>query len=449
MSSLYGAYSDVGTDYKNAKQDFRTKIDALEPFSAINQIICFTQHLRPELMVNKGVYSALINDKTCSTQMSTDQKSKDDYILAEVKRASDTSSQIMNIWFSNNIEMPDQSTITFDIKARMEVEEEPSDANPLGKFNITWQTIESEKVITEGEIKTIKNDDGKVGYTYISKNNQDNEANIDSSYIVKSLDSKKGTVFTKYNGYKNTPKTYALVWDEDTAGNFVLSKKHDGLVDSITDFSGDAKICEDRSNSDRTVWSYGVYKKDDGSSFTVNTGFPFEATKDGKTIDGYLGHWGIWIQGNESLENINNIQKINYANNTKTHITISKVGDNYIAKKDDGSEIQLEQPVTLTGDAGTYQYGGGGSLWNANPNPTNGLVPDLTDGETFSYNNTDYVVKALQGEDKLRPASVDSCSGLTLEDSASLPTSITTGFNEDSVPTRPEKVSFVDGIPQN
>ena len=112
MSSLYGAYSDVGTDYKNAKQDFRTKIDALEPFSTINQIICFTQHLRPELMVNKGVYSALINDKTCSTQMSTDQKSKDDYILAEVKRASDTSSQIMNIWFSNNIEMPDKSTIT-------------------------------------------------------------------------------------------------------------------------------------------------------------------------------------------------------------------------------------------------------------------------------------------------------------------------------------------------
>jgi hypothetical protein len=445
MSSLYGAYSDNGTDYKKAKQDFRTTIDALEPFSTINQIICFTQHLRPELMVNKGVYSALLNDRTCSTRMSKDEKSKNDYILAEVKRANDTSSQIMNIWFSNKIEESNNSTINIDVKARMEVVEEPSDANPLGKFNITWQTSENAKVIIEGEIKTIKNDDGQVGYTYISTNHIENIAKTDSSYIVKNLDATKGTVFTKYNGYNNSPKTYALVWDEDTAGDFVLSKKHDGLVNSITDFSGDDKICEDRSNSDRTVWSYGVYKKDDGSSFTVNTGFPFEATKDGKTIQGYLGHWGIWIQGDENLDNIDNIKKINYADNTKTNIVISKVGNNYIATKDDGSEIKLDKPVTLTGNAGTtYKYGGGGSLYD-----NTGRVPTLTDGTTFSYNDTEYVVKALQGEDKLKPASVDSCSRLTIEDTAALPTSITGDINEEPVPPRPDNVSFVDGLPQN
>ena len=264
MSSLYGAYSDNGTDYKKAKQDFRTKIDALEPFSTINQIICFTQHLRPELMVNKGVYSALINDKTCSTQMSTDQKSKDDYILAKVERADDTSSQIMNIWITEDNQD--------DVKVRMEVINEPSDTNPIGQFNITWQLFDqSEASLGKGELKTVSLDSGNIGLTmFIDYDDSKSSISID-----KKPDGSQGLALTK----DKTNDTYAMAWK----GSFVNLKKNT------------EKTCKDKTQFNREVWSYGVYKKADGSSLNINTGFPFEATKDGKTIDGYLGHWGIWI----------------------------------------------------------------------------------------------------------------------------------------------------------
>jgi len=157
ISSLYGAYNDTNTDYTNAKTDFWTKVDALEPLEAINQIICFTQQLHPELMVNKGVYSALIDNKKCSKTQSTTQNTENEYILANVVRENDISSQIMNIWITEDNQD--------DVKVRMEVIKEPSDTNPIGQFNITWKLFKLGIQTGEAEIKTILTNDGQVGYT--------------------------------------------------------------------------------------------------------------------------------------------------------------------------------------------------------------------------------------------------------------------------------------------
>jgi hypothetical protein len=439
ISSLYGAYNDANTDYTNAKTDFWTKVDALAPLEAINQIICFTQQLRPELMVNKGVYSALIDNKKCSKSKSTTQNTENEYILADVVREDNTSSQIMNIWIPKD-----------DVKVRMEVIKEASTANPIGQFNITWKLFKLGIETGEAEIKTILTDDGKIGYTlYMNFNNVKN-----ISSIIKNSNGSQGKVLT-LNGYKN--KTYALSWDDNIAKNLVLSQVHNKEVSTVKNFDtkNDIKACQDKSKYTKSVWSYGVYKKDDGSLLTINTGFPFEGEKDGKIIQGYIGHWGIWIEGDnvegKSLNAISDIKKINYTNNTKIDITISKVNNKFIAKYINGDEIPFDKPITLKdNNNNSFMYGGNGSLWYSDN--TNQVV--LNDKTILNYNGNDYVVKALQGENTLQNASggQSDCNNLTLEDPAEpLPISISTFaiFNEDNIPNRPTNVSIVNGELKN
>jgi hypothetical protein len=436
MSSLYGAYNDPNTDYTNAPSDFSTKVEALEPLKAINQIICLTQHLRPEFMVNKGVYSARIDSKLCSTSKSSDKKTKTDFVIAEVKRESDTSPQIMNLWIPKN-----------NVKARMEVTKEASNADPVGQFNITWQVFEGETSAGKGEIKTVSVDGGKVGYTFFA-----NFGDVkDASSIIKNPDSLEGTAFTKYGDHGKGPETYALAW----SNNLVKAQVHNGDVSVISDFTDgeDNKTCQDKSKVNKSVWSYGVYKKDDGSLLDIQTGFPFEGNKDGKIIQGYLSDGGLWIEGDDvegtSLDVISDIKKINYTDNTKTNITISKVDNKFIAKYDNGTEVTFDKNVELKdGEGNTFTYGGNGSLWNKSSiNPI-----DLKDGITLSDGTSDYVVKALQGVNTLAVIDNTDCNALELKNPAEpLPTSISNNavFNEGNVPNRPDNVSFVDGEPQN
>jgi len=435
VGSLYGKYSDANTDYTNAKVDFSTKIDALDSLQAINGIICFTQHLRPDLMVNKGNYSALIDSKLCAKNKSTDQKTKNDYVIANVTRKSNTSSQIMNMWIPKD-----------NVKVRMEVTKEVSDADPFGQFNITWQAFNTNEIPEgKGEIKTISVDGGKIGLTLFVDMNQ-----IKSSVsIAKSPDSSKGIALTQtVFEEKGTTETFALAWED----NLVKAQKHFGEGSSLASFTEnqDEKTCKNKTElTTKSVSSYGVYKKDDGKLLTLNTGFPFEANKDGKIIQGYIGHWGLWIEGDDiegkSLDAIkNSIKKVNYTDNTKTDITISKDDNgNYTAKYTNGEVISFEQPIALKHKDYNLRYGGNGNLWDAG-----GKNVILLDGELLKNGENNYVVKALQGVNELRATRPAACDELVLKDPAEpLPQRISNNavFNEDNTPDRPEKVSIING----
>jgi hypothetical protein len=441
ISSLYGAYNDANTDYTNAQSEFSTKVEALRPLKTVNQIICFTQHLRPELMVNKGVYSALIDNKLCSTSKSSNKNAQNDYVIAEVKRDSDTSPQIMNIWIPKG-----------NVKVRMEMTKEASDADPVGQFNITWQIFNGETSVGKGEIKTVSADGGKVGYTFFTKYG-DTE---DSSSIIKSPDSTEGIAFTSYSGstlYNEPAATYALAWKDKS----VLSKVNNKQVSLLTNFNGDAnETCQDKSQVKKSVWSYGVYKQDDGSSLNIQTSFPFEANKDGKTIQGSLSYGGrIWIEGDKeegkSFDVITEIKKINYTDDTKTDITISKNGDGtYTAKYTNGEVISFDKPVSFKYGDYKIQYYGDGSLWFVGYNDNNPIT--LENGTTLNDGKNDYVVKALQGVNTLTVVDNTDCDALELKDPAEpLPTSISNNavFNEGNTPDRPANVSIIDGELQN
>jgi len=57
----------------------------------------------------------------------------------------------------------------------------------------------------------------------------------------------------------------------------------------------------------------------------------------------------------------------------------------------------------------------------------------------------------LQGKYTLKDARAGACDNIVLKDPAKpLPTSIeSTNFNEDAIPNRPDKESFIDGVLQN
>jgi hypothetical protein len=339
-----------------------------------------------------------------------------------------------------------------NVKVRMEVTKEVSDADPLGQFNITWQAFNANEALEgKGEIKTISVDDGKIGLTLFVDMNK-----IKSSVsIAKNPDSSEGIALTQTvfeeKGTTET-ETFALAWKN----NLVKAQKHLGEGSLPTSFTEDQdeKTCKDKTElTTKSVSSYGVYGKDNGKLLTLNTGFPFEANKDGKIIQGYIGHWGLWIEGDDiegkSLDAIkNSIKKVNYTDNTKTDITISKDDNgNYTAKDENNEVIQFDSPVSFSHEEYDLRYGGNGDLWDTSDK--NVLLSNET---ILNDGKNDYVVKALQGENELKDAKPDACEDIDLKDPAEpLPTAISGSaeFNEGNTPDRPEKVSIINGKLQN
>lgn len=285
----------------------------------VNMITCLMSALKADVLVNEGRYLALVDESKCSSDrdsasQSTSTTDAPTYIQAIVEstRASNDDPMRMNAWFA----VPEDG-MAMTIYIHLEASAAPSEGNPYGNFRID----------------------------YCGKPDGDAGACRMNGYLVGAAD---GITFYEREPAHNdsgpidgqfSSKALRLTRSSDTAGAGRLSiNEGDGLQTfnfayDATHFRRDEGGSEDHcfsrsaSQASTSVWRYGLYGNDTGARIEVNSGFPIEFQREGETVRGYIGYWGLSVPGTPPA-NDTTVTKVDYGNGgaTRTDYTYSSTG---------------------------------------------------------------------------------------------------------------------------
>ncbi|MBD3611653.1 MAG: hypothetical protein HUJ13_04465 [Hydrogenovibrio crunogenus] len=321
----YAAFDDAGTDYTNAKQNAHMWTPGMEALDNVNSILCFVEQLKTGEMVNKGRYTALVNEAKCDTGGgdSRDKAPKQQFVIVESVRASDTAAQKTKVWIPG---MSVGDGAKGLIKAYASISAEPTQADPLQDFTLRYDMYDESGVqkIGGGYIKATPSselENGKIGIEFYEQNQFGSETYTSAAKIIKNPDGSDGVAITRapsWNNNTQVDKYYGLSWNETTKANRVLIKDGDFATNN-SDLNG-TQSCLAKDQLKTAVWQYGVYDQTTGNEVTLNSGFPISY---GSNKQGYIGYWGYWTE-DETLPT-GDVYKIDYTTEppTKTAINVS------------------------------------------------------------------------------------------------------------------------------
>ena len=358
------AFSDPETDYSTDEQFIHTWHPGLEPINTVNSILCFISQIRGDEMVGEGAYAALIDDSDCETGESSGSSSSSSgnqstaadnsvsfvEVVARATREDNDSPMIVEAWIpemevggdgeGDGGDSEEEATQT--IKLKIVVSEAPSDDNPIGQFHMSFGFFESASETDAdarsggGELATTTDDNGRVGFTLYESSEQSFGPGMSGNFqqlasVFTDEDRTSGDAITSMTmeldddsegfGEFGMPEDFAsfgLSFDE----NHVLIAEEPDL-ETLINGTAESDLCLSRTDHREAVWRYDLYWAQDsdthaaGDRIELNSGFPFRYDSDGNgdaDSFGYVGYWGIWTEGDQSLPDGTEIERENFGN---------------------------------------------------------------------------------------------------------------------------------------
>jgi hypothetical protein len=289
----------------------------------VNMIACIMAAMRPEVLVNKGDYNALVDESKCEPSGSSggsssgaggDAAQAATYMTATVNasRISNTAPMISKIWLVQE-EEGHQTTIDVHVAATAP----PTDANPYGSFRLDYcgKRADLANCRMNGYLEG-----SDTGIRYFETETRDDGNGIQTQTTALRLMATGTSTGSGRMQIDSSEGQGAF----DFAYNAGLYRRSDGTEDQC--FSRDANDAD----TGFSVWRYGLYDASSGARITRNSGFPIEYVNGGQTYQGYLGYYGLQLPAAalESLASGSTIQKANYGNSgqapTKTDYAVVK-----------------------------------------------------------------------------------------------------------------------------
>ncbi len=323
----FAAYDDEGTEYSTDSQERHIWNEALEPLELVNGILCFTDQMRVTEFVNAGPYLVLADDKRCFESDSDDSgqasgaANTPSYIevVVEATRGSDLEPLNISAWIPEMNEGEDQQAIRF----KAVISEGASDENPFGQFTFNFDffnTIEDTERRGGGELKTVNDLDGFIGFTLYEGDNRDGTPSSQSASVVMTADKTQGVALTAQQ-WGQWGGAHALAFNQSNV--LVQSaESSEELAFQSGDNSGD---CLSRTEFDDSVWRYDLYNSSTGDRVDINSGFPikYDGNDDGvNDSHGYVSYWGLWTDGDVVLENGATVERFDYETESSTNYTL-------------------------------------------------------------------------------------------------------------------------------
>ncbi len=358
---LSRAYDDAGTQYSTDSTNTQVYDESMESLDTVNMILCLMEQTSASEMVNKGEYTALVNEDKCERsggqeesggangQASSSQATEYSSWVVRSSRESDASPQVVNIWVpadeneSDGVSDPrDKQSILIELTATEGV----SDTSPFGSFSMNFKGVVDageiggntgdEVVLMSGNLQTVKNDLGQPQFKFVNLGGDAITGGSSMNYAFREsanvmLDNAEGTggvaltrnAFSFSDGpgpVESHRSTFAIAFNEA----LLLRGK-----DTTGDDNANARQCKSRTEFNTQVWRYNLYHADDGDfngrsvktgdRVALNSGFPFtfDSNDDGTDDEfGWVGYHGVW-SGGKSLEDGAVINKFDFSSETK------------------------------------------------------------------------------------------------------------------------------------
>ncbi|MEO8297153.1 MAG: hypothetical protein ABI574_05020 [Burkholderiales bacterium] len=301
--------------YRTDAQHSRVEDATSHGINTVNMITCILSAMRPDALVNTGPYAALVDESKCNSESrSSSANAGSDssgsagptYMTALVNSSRTTNDDPMRVrtWI-DQVEGDKAMTIFVNTSATAA----PSDSNPYGAFRVDYCGQPSgEPCMMQGFLQGASD-----GITFFEQENQGPGHTSQKALKLTRSGSDSGSGMLSFDEGMDSG-TFSFAY------NASLFRRSDGTTDEC--FSRDAADAD----TGLSVWRYGLYDSDDGSAVTRSSGFPIEFEAGGTTHRGYMGYWGLSLQGDApALANGSTVSRVQYQDNAdpiKTAYTV-------------------------------------------------------------------------------------------------------------------------------
>lgn len=341
------------SDYQTDPAEVHVFDPSMEALGTVNMILCLMDQIRAADMVNQGPYIALVDEDMCEEgsndsgassggQASTSNVKQYNKWTIVSTRESDDTPMIVQIWIPGKGH-PEDPRDAQKILVEVTASEGVSDTKPFGSFVLNFHGVADAGLVggtagtmvtlMKGTLQTVNNDLGQpqfrfaeVGGEYANPAITD-FADRQAASVV--LDDAAGTggvakTLTDFmDGWGSMAETYVVAFDE----THLLRGK-----DTNGDDTTDAQACMSRLDFNTQVWRYNLYHAADGTfagaavtagqRVEMSSGFPFRYATGGETVDGWLGYWGPWVEGDQTLPDGATITKMSFDGGATTDYTV-------------------------------------------------------------------------------------------------------------------------------
>lgn len=305
--------------YRTDKQNTHVEDATSKGVNQVNMITCFMSSMRPDALVNKGDYIALVDEKKCDPEARASSgnsgagdssSNAPSYMKAIVNAARTSNSDPMRVkaWIEE-VEEDFSATIFVNISAT----EAPSDSNPYGVFRMDYCGKGAEGPCgMQGYLQGSAS-----GIDYFELESDDDGMGSFSKALTlttSGADSGAG-MLNMSEGIHSIAYSFAY--------NANYFRRSDGTQDQC--FSRDASDADTGSS----VWRYGLYDAGTGERVNRSSGFPIEYTASGKVYNGHMGYWGLWLppEASGTIASGATVQRVQYQTDQpplKTDYTLVK-----------------------------------------------------------------------------------------------------------------------------
>lgn len=334
LSTAFAAPPTSG-DFVTDAQSQNVQDASTEALTTASEILCYMSNTRPDLMVNKGAYTALVDKSKCATGALSDASNSSQTATAgavnyetfamTTTRANNQSPQVGkgHVYWSGD----GDGEISIPIFIHYSQSQAPSASAPNGALELMYaarmqedMTLDSVQfsagdIFMKGEISASGT---SISFTETS------DWGLPQQYVTRlfvdgDVNSGKGAVLaTQWTNGGLVPKTYVFGYNET---HFCRT---DGTTEQCFFRAEDKAI--------KSVWRYGVYNAD-GSRF--NAGLPGFSVRNADTGEsGWASYWDIWmpsdVRGGESL--------------------VARDGTPYVVKKAGGRLVKYTKRSTTLDD---------------------------------------------------------------------------------------------------
>ncbi len=319
---LVGAQIASDSAYMTDPVNIFVHDDSMEPLENVNNILCMVAQTRYADMVNQGNYLAQVDNKKCEQGSNQSSQGSDagqstgaqadqlELWTVNSSRADDASPEILKAWIDEPANGDQPAKLIY---AKMIVTEGISDANPFGKFTMSFKALDpsapasSTDATFTGTLRTVDRDDGKLEYAFYmdegdltTAKSVGERASRSESRVVTMGDGSTGEAYMSMEERYN--------WgDGDTSLDAIYNVAYDAGHFRRSPDGGTTNACLDRSAFDTKAWRYGLYNASDGSRVSLNSGFSIRTSSGAY---GWVGYWGLWVQDDVTLNTGDTVTKM-------------------------------------------------------------------------------------------------------------------------------------------
>lgn len=356
-----GMAGDAGSDY--ASDESRTYVydSSMDALDQVNSILCYISQTGASSMVNAGPYVALVDEKRCSDEESSDGSEQGasgsgnapDYAqwVVDVTRASATAPQVVRFWVPADTDGdPSDPKDNNVIMAELTINAAPTAEMPNGDFVLNYKgafdgalvgMAGTEISLSHGTLKSVVNSGAGSQISFFNESGTHlpglsdfgiDFASMERANVISGADGPDtGRAMTEVSESQGGNSSSALFAVDFNAA--ALQRGQDANDNDAIE-AGELS-CLSRTDFTTYGWRYNLYDATSGDRVELNSGFPFNKVNNVPTM-GYVGYWGVWLDGGTSLSNGDQISRQAEAGSAEETYTVA-VSEGKLSKRTLGS----------------------------------------------------------------------------------------------------------------